>query len=276
MQRKAKEKQPANQFVGAKTVPNIGGDDTRERVHLPELPVATPDHSRGESQGWGSKLQVLLTVLPVLSAALYLVGTIYHESYLKQFGVDDSMFPLPLDRVLLHGFTSLLTFGLLPMLSGVSIAMLVFAVVMIAALLSSLPMVQRIQAAALQQMRAKLDSLPNTPTPALVKLVDRWGVLYFYFAGAFLLIIALVFAMLLSSDAGERAAESDKENWSKGTRRSAAVSVQGEPTATAFQVACGATHCAFWTGSETRLLRHEQVASLFVYPAKKTTKKSSK
>lgn len=276
MQGKAKEKQPANQFVNANTVPNTGGDDMREGVHLPELPVAIPDPSRGESQGWGSRLQVLLTVLPVLSAALYLVGTIYHESYLKQFGVDNSMFPLPLDRVWLYGFTSLLTFGLQPMLSGVSIAVLVFAVVMLAAVLSSLPMVQRIQLATLQHMRAKLDSFPNTPTPALVKFVDRWGVLYLYFAGAFFLVIALIFAMLLSSDAGERAAESDKENWSKGNRRSAAVSVQGETTATAFQVTCGATHCAFWTGSETRLLRHEQVASLLVYPAKKTAEKSPK
>lgn len=276
MQGKAKKKQMDDPFVNANTIPNVGGDDLRERVELPEMPVATPDRRGVEWQGWGSKLQAILTVLPALSAALYLVGTIYHESYLNDFGIDNSMFPLALDRVWLYGFTSLLTFGLQPMLSGVLIAMLVLAVVMIAAVLSSLPMVQHIQASTSQRIRAKFNSLPGTPTPALVKLVDRWGVLYFYLAGAFLLVITLVFAMLLSSDAGERAAKGDKENWSKGTRRSAIVSIQGEPTATAFQVTCGATHCAFWTGRETRLLRHDQVASLLVYPAKKTTGKSAR
>lgn len=274
MKSKAKEQQQASQFVDAKSVLNFGGDATRDRAHLPESPVTTLDRAR-ESQVRNSKLQVLLTVLPVLSAALYLVGTIYHESYLEAFGIDNSMFPLPLDRVWLHGFKSLLTFGLQPMLSGVSIAMLVFLVVMIAAVLASLPMVQRIQAATLQRMRAKLDPLPNTPTPPLVKFLDRWGVLYFYLAGAFILVMALVSAILLSSDAGAKAAESDKAKWLKGTHRSAVVGVPGDPTSTTFQVTCGATHCAFWTGTETRLLRHEQVASLHAYPAKKATEKSS-
>lgn len=243
---------------------------------MPELRDTTPDQRRDGAPGRESKLQLLLTVLPVLSAALYLVGTIYHESYLASFGVDNSMFTLPLDRVLVYGVTSLVSFGLRPMLTGVSIAVLVFVVVMIAAVLLSFPRVQGIQAATLQYIRAKLPTVPNAPTPALIKFVDRWGVLYFYFAGAFFLVMALVFALLLSSNAGARAAEGDKAKWSEGTHRTAAVGIEGEPTFSAFQVTCGATHCAFWTGSGTRLLRHEQVASMLVSPAKKTAEKSFK
>lgn len=274
MRGKNKDQQQAKQFVDANAVPKIVGDK-REPGHMAESTVAMPDHSLGGPQRRDSKLQVLLTVLPVLSAALYLVGTIYHESYLKSFGVDNSMFTLPLDRVLVYGFTSLVSFGLRPMLTGVSIAVLVFVVVMIAAVLSSFPKVQSIQAATLQHIRAKLATVPNRPTPALIKFVDRGGVLYFYFAGAFFLVIALVFALLLSSDAGTRAAEGDKAKWAKGAHRTAAVGMEGEPTFTAFQVTCGATHCAFWTGSKTRLLRHEQVVSLLVSPAKKTVEKPS-
>ncbi|RYE42543.1 MAG: hypothetical protein EOP24_32205 [Hyphomicrobiales bacterium] len=276
MRGKNKEQRQAKQFADANGVPNIVGDDRREMRHLPELRDTTPGQRCGGSQGRDSKLQVLLTVLPVLSAALYLVGTIYHESYLKSFGVDNSMFPLPLDRVWLYGFTSLLSFGLGPMLTGVPIAVLVFAVVMIAAVLSSFPRLQGIQTATLEYIRAKLPTVPNKPTPALINFLDKGGVLYFYFAGAFFLVIALVFALLLSSNAGAKAAEGDKAKWAEGAHRTAAVGIEGEPTFTAFQVTCGATHCAFWTGGETRLLRHEQMVSLLVSPAKKTDEKSSK
>ncbi len=276
MRGKYKEQRQAKQFVDTNSSPSIVGDGAREPGHLAESPVATPDHSRSGSYGRESPLQLLLTVLPVLSAVLYLVGTVYHESYLRAFGVEESMFPLQIDRVWLYGFMSLLTLGLGPMLTGVSIVALVFAVVMTAAVLSSFPKVQRLQTLALQRIRSKVVAMPNTPTPALIRFVEKGGVLYFYVAGFFFIVVGLAVAILLSSDAGEKAAEGDKNSWSEGTHRTAVVNIEGKPTFTAFQVTCGATHCAFWTGSETRLLRHEQVVSLLVSPAKKMAEKSSK
>lgn len=270
MQSEHKERQQAERHAC------LVNNNAHKIGRLPSGVAANPDQHGGHSRGKESKLQLLLAVLPVLSAALYLVGTAYHESYLIDFGIENSMFPLPLDRVWLYGFTSLMSFGLGPMLSGVLIAVLIFAAVMIAAVLSSIPKVQRIQEVTLERMRAKLYSPTSRPTPALIKLVDKWGVLYFYFAGAFLLIMSLIFAIILSSDAGSKAAQNDKVNWAKGTRRSAAVTVQSEPPVAAFQVTCGSTHCAFWTGRETRLLRHEQIVNFLVYPANKNSEDPSK
>ena len=76
-------------------------------------------------------------------------------------------------------------------------------------------------------------------------------------------------AYLLSSEAGTKAAERDKARWAEGDQRTAVASVKGESSFTAFQITCGAIHCAFWTGSETRILRHEEGLNLRVYPAKR-------
>ncbi|UCU99263.1 hypothetical protein [Acidovorax radicis] len=229
-----------------------------------------PDQGSPTPSERDPKLQLLLTVLPVLSAALYLVGTMYQESYLLAFGVDNSMFPLPLDRVWLYGFTSLLSFGLAPMLMGVMIVLLIVMAVIIAAALSSFPKVQRGQAVFARCARKRLASIQNKPAPAMVALVDKGGVLYFYVAGFFFIVVALVSAVLLSSQAGAKAAERDKARWAEGAQRTAVASAKGEPSFTAFQVTCGAIHCAFWTGSETRILRHEEGVNLRVYPAKRT------
>jgi len=65
------------------------------------------------------RLQTILTVLPVLSAGLYLMGATYHQGYLDVFGLDDSLFPLATDKALLSGFLALVTFGLVPMLYSI-------------------------------------------------------------------------------------------------------------------------------------------------------------
>ncbi len=236
-----------------------------------QLCVMAPNQNCRKSLEKESKLQLLLTVLPILSATLYLIGTLYHASYLGAFGVNDAMFPLPLDQVWLYGFTSLLSFGLKPMLTGISIALLVICSAGLAALLSSFPKVQHFQAACLQRLRSWLVSPQNQPPPAFIELVNRSRVPYFYMAGVFFLVVAIVFAVRLSSNAGEQAAEHHKVGWAEGTQRTAVVEVSGEQPFRAFQITCGAMHCAFWTGKETRLIRHE-AAKFSVYPASKPTK----
>ncbi len=54
-------------------------------------------------------LQTLLTVLPVLSGGLYVIGATYQEGYLAGFGVENSLFTLPPDRLLFLGLTSLIS-----------------------------------------------------------------------------------------------------------------------------------------------------------------------
>lgn len=93
-----------------------------------------------------SRLQTILTVVPVLSAGLYLMGTSYHQGYLGAFGLDDSQFPLGTDRSLFSGFLAFVTFGLVPMLYAVFAIFTLAFTVLIAAVLSPHPRVKHWQA----------------------------------------------------------------------------------------------------------------------------------
>jgi flagellar basal body-associated protein FliL len=221
-----------------------------------------------------SKIQLILTVLPVLSAGLYLVGSIYRESYLLEFGVDDSLFGLSIDRILLHGFSSFMSFSLLPFVYGILIALLLIAVTVLAASLAFLPVVHRIHAAAQKRIVSarnwigrKLKRGAQQPAPTMMKLVDRSEVLYGYILLLLGIVLLLVGAVVLSSDAGKKQSQKDMKLWAEGKHRSAMVTIDDEVAIAAFHITCGSSHCAFWTGNEARIVRHDQIKRFTVKPA---------
>jgi len=209
-------------------------------------------------------LQTLLTVLPVLSGGLYVIGVTYQEGYLAGFGVENSLFTLPPDRLLFLGLTSLISFGIGPMVYGISAALALIAAVMAALILSSLPTVQRLQA----KLVARLSVKPKLGkvAPTMLALADRSEVLYGYVVGISAVTLALVLAAVFSSRTGSQHAEQDIRKWQEGTSRTSTVVIDGEPPLRAFQIGCGAAYCAFWTGSEARLVRHEQIKRLSTQP----------
>ena len=207
-----------------------------------------------------TSVQTLLTVLPVLSSGLYVIGMTYQEGYLAGFGTEVSLFALPTDRVLFLGLTSLISFGIGPLAYGVLAVLALVSAVLIAAVLSSLPAVKQRQA----KVVAWLTPKPRTskPAPSMIALVDKSEVLYGYFVGLLGITLALVLSAVFSSKTGQEHAANDIKKWQEGRTRVSTFVVDGEPPTSAFQIACGATYCAFWTGSESRLVRHEQIKQL--------------
>lgn len=55
--------------------------------------------------------------------------------------------------------------------------------------------------------------------------------------------------------------------WAEGKHRSAMVVIDDEAAIAAFHITCGSSHCAFWTGNEARVVRHDQIKRLNVKPA---------
>uniref|UniRef100_UPI000D367548 hypothetical protein n=1 Tax=unclassified Variovorax TaxID=663243 RepID=UPI000D367548 len=205
-------------------------------------------------------IQTLLTVLPVLSGGLYVIGMTYQEGYLAGFGVEVSLFALPTDRILFLGLTSLISFGIQPLVYSVLVVLALVSAVLIAAVLSSLPAVQQRQARFTQWINSKRGT--NKAAPSMIVLMDKSEVLYGYVVGILAITFALVLAAVFSSKTGKEHAEIDIKKWSDGRTRISTLVVDGEPPLSAFQIACGATYCAFWTGSEARLVRHEQIKQL--------------
>ncbi|WP_399678254.1 hypothetical protein [Xenophilus sp.] len=216
-------------------------------------------------------LQTLLTVLPVLSGGLYVIGATYQEGYLAGFGVENSLFTLPPDRLLFLGLTSLISFGIVPMAYGFLTVLALIAAVLIAAVLSSFPAVQQLQTKLLVRLTVKRKW--GKAAPSMMALVDKSEVLYGYAIGASAVVLALVSAAVFSSRTGGQHAEQDIKKWQEGRTRTSTVVIDGEPPIRAFQIACGQTYCAFWTGAEAQLVRHEQIKRLSTQP--KASEKAS-
>lgn len=211
-----------------------------------------------------SRLQTILTVLPVLSAGLYLMGATYHQGYLGAFGLDDSQFPLATDKSLLSGFLALVTFGLVPMLYTLLAVFALAFTVMIAAVLSSHPRVKHWQAiviAKLASWRAK-----NAPSETMNDLVDKSAIIYGYAVGVFLVVFSLIVVAVLSGKSGKEQAIKEIGSFKEEVGAYAILYSPLLPIpARAKQVICGSQHCAFWLGSETLVLRHESVERVVMH-----------
>lgn len=217
-------------------------------------------------------LQTLLTVLPVLSAGLYLLGATYHQGYLDGFGIDDSLFLLPTDRSFLLGFFSLVSYAFVPMIyTGLAIVLLIIAVV-IAAVLSSTDRAKRWQA--VLERKFKAHPIKVQPSEAVVNLIDKGATLYIYIFGIALLFVILLIIAVLSLNGGrEQAAkeikdfENNKGNYVQLKEKSQLGPVKAR------QINCGATHCAYWLGKETVILRHDDVDRVTAHKRKDEEKK---
>ena len=217
-----------------------------------------------------SRLQTILTVVPVLSAGLYLMGTSYNQGYLGAFGLDDSQFPLATDRSLFSGFLAFVTFGLVPMLYAVFAIFTLAFTVLIAAVLSSHPRVKHWQAvitAKLMSWRSK-----HTTSETMNHLMDKSATIHGYAIGIALFVFSLVIVVVLSVKSGEEQAMKEIGSFKNETGTYAIIHSPLLPTPTRVkQVICSPSHCAFWFGSGTLVLRHEVVERVAINSPAKTS-----
>lgn len=211
-----------------------------------------------------SRLQTLFTVLPVISAALYFMGITYHQSYLAVFGLDDSQFPLASDKSLVSGFLALMIFSFKPMLYAIiAVCTLVFTVI-VTAILSSYPKVKHWQSVILARLASL--KLKNRPSEAMHNLVDKSTIIYGYSVGIFLLVLSLVFATVLSGKIGKEQAVKEIGLFNDKLGAYAMLHTKLLPTPIRVkQIICSPTHCAFWLGNETLVIRHDSVERTLMY-----------
>jgi len=211
-----------------------------------------------------SRLQAALTVVPVVSAGLYLLGFAYHQGYLDGFGIEDSLFPLATDRSLLFGFFAFVSFGLVPMAYALAAVVFLFFTVVVAAIISSAPRVKEIQARIVAKLRSWRHK--REPSPTMSSWVDKSGTAYGYAAGGFLVVLLLTVVALLAAKSGREQAQKEIEAFAE--QKSNWVMLYSpllpEPKR-AKQITCSDTHCAFWLGSEALILRHESIERIVTH-----------
>lgn len=202
-------------------------------------------------------LQTVLTILPVLTAAMYLLGLSWHQGYLSAFGIDDSLFPLANDKALFTGFLSLVTITVSPGWYFV-LPFLVFAIlVTVVAILASTARVRSM----VVEVRAWLVSQKKQPvSPVTDKLLEKNAVVYTYVAGFVFVLVILLFTVSYSSKKGGEQAEREMAAFREGNGASSQIfSPQVQVPLAGKLVICSEKHCAFWSAAGTTILKHEAI-----------------
>lgn len=205
-----------------------------------------------------SRLQIGLATIPLVSAGLYLLGLTYHQGYLNAFGIDDSLFPLAADRSLLFGFFSAIDMGLLPMLYAFAAAAVLFFFTIAVAILASIPWARGFLDKTIEKIKSHQRS--NNNQQLITKIVDKTAELYHYTLGVLIAVIALILISFFSTKSGNQQAlkEIKEFNEGKGSFITLYSPLLPEPTK-AKQIYCSSSHCAFWTGNQSLVIRHEYI-----------------
>jgi hypothetical protein len=229
-------------------------------------------------------VQIALTLLPLITACIYLFGMSRHMGYLGVFNVDSSEFPLSTEQTILMGAIALVS-NLIPLFGYSLVA---FAVALILLLITALTfgLLKKLRNhVATHALRIGNNALLHRMLKPLLKYAmqphesGKWEFFFemalaWYLRYCFLILIcSSIFVLALYSHRdGEKEAKTQIESITQGTYAAAnqlryAKHPEGIP---AIRIMCNSIQCTFWTKADgTIFLRHDQIDSVVIPPEDK-------
>ncbi|HCT5132682.1 hypothetical protein NRZ29_08040 [Aeromonas hydrophila] len=227
------------------------------------------------------RVQIALTLLPLLTACIYLFGMSWHAGYLSVFHIDSGEFPLSTEQNLLAGIIALAN-NVLP-LTIYPIALM--AILMTVGILIALTFRQIKRCS--DFFRARTSHIGKSEfTIRLLKLLfknaiqpneakwlgDAYEVLFtWYLRFCFVLLTcAIIFALAFHCYRdGEDWAQKQTKKMEQGPQSFAEQLTYAKypEGISAMRIACNTTQCTFWTVKDgTIYLRHDQIDSVTIPP----------
>ncbi|WP_429023137.1 hypothetical protein [Aeromonas allosaccharophila] len=246
-------------------------------------PVKSPEHTL-------VLMQIALTILPLLTACIYLFGMSRHMGYLDVFHVDSSEFSLSTEQNLLMGVVALMS-NVLPLI--IYPLALVGALMLLGAIIA---LTFRLIKRRLDHLRARASDIGNSEgmlrfLRALFKYAiqpheakwleaayDAISTWYLRFCGL-LVVCAIVFGLAYCSYRdGEDLANQQVEKMKQGPQDFAEhlIYAKHPEGISAVRIACNTAQCTFWTEKDgTIYLRHDQIDSVTIPPKPDNSKDKS-
>lgn len=204
----------------------------------------------------------ILSVLPVLTAGLYLFGMTYHQGYLSEYGLNDTMFPLDSDRALFTGFFSFLTLSIPALFYAVFATVFLTIALVIALVLSSSSRVRAFWTR-VRCWLPKSDLLPADSNKTMVDLRDKSATLYGYLVLLLVLAILLVVMSVLSAKSGRELAKKELGEFANSKSMvTHVVGKDGVEMLRGYTIFCGDKFCAFWTGKQSLVVPTDDIARM--------------
>ena len=247
------------------------------KKHLQELRVSKDeDEEKGDMLGF---VGILCAAIPLLTAAIYVVGVRYYHGYLSQFGLDSTEFSLPADVTLLYGFHLLIKLFLpyiFPLVLAVGALFVVLSFLFFKVkwrLTLSWWLVRVFVLLPIVHKGVKIAH--RYPAPFTFNCLIWLKSAYLKFAIFILPSLLVIMASEHIRPMGEELARSqitrlEQSSWPPTEAHSRSPLLGDEPH---IRIACNGTHCAYrLKGGDTLILRFDQIEQTRYQPEKATSK----
>lgn len=207
-------------------------------------------------------------IISLILAALYALGLMYHLSFLKTFGIEETQFPLSIDRIFYQGFFAFANLTA----PNISFVLLCASGVMITAylaiLVTEIAKRSNFVEPAFSKLRNAFNKEPNKIElhPALEDFAEFSAKVFWYVcAGVFFylsVILVLIAAEHVGKENAEQYMEKIKNNQVAVDELLVEVNKGVVEKYTGYSIACNSHQCAYFDGVTSSVFNHNAVKSL--------------
>jgi hypothetical protein len=207
-------------------------------------------------------LQTVLTGLPVATASLYLLGVLFYQGFTRTMGVEETLFPLTVDRTLFDGFFALLDLSAAQVgyfvLAAEIIALVAFAIILLS---TSIRVRSFVGSWFTRHTHRKAQTTTLEPPPQVTEFANFAVQMFVVAVVVLFVILGILLAGIFADKSGQATANNFLKKVEDGKHAPLDLYLVGQDQPIkAHRVLCSSTHCAFLIGKKTITYRHELVS----------------
>ncbi len=220
-------------------------------------------------------LQTVLMALPIASASLYVFGACFYRGFMRTLGLEETQFPITVDRTLFHGFFVLLDLssaqiGYFVLASGI-ITFVAFLIIILST--SSIVstsgnwLTKKLGRSSFGNwFSKKLGRNKNSPMESPREIADfaDFSVRMMSFA---MIVLVLILGIWLIGVCADKSGQTAANSFLKGVKEGKHIPVDiflsdQEQPIEAHTILCSITHCAFIIGKNAVTYRLEKIEKI--------------
>ncbi|SKA02046.1 hypothetical protein SAMN02745119_02359 [Trichlorobacter thiogenes] len=201
-------------------------------------------------------------IISMITATLYTLGLTFHQGYLREFGINDSLFPLSIDQTIFQGFVSLSTMGA----SAVVWFFVAAELVLVTALIGEfiINRVNKIRQVTPSNFTSdKSESNINEGIYDINKFSGFSYRMLILATALLVLFIGILFALIASDKSGKEAALRFKENAASDKLFKSTILLKaGNKSTDGYIITSSQNQVAYFAGNETTILNNSDISSI--------------
>lgn len=195
----------------------------------------------------------LSIIITLITATLYVLGLTYYQSFLRSLGIEETQFPLSIDRVLFQGFVSSANMGFKALVWFYLTAFGVVAVALVGMFVFDLFKEHKL----LKLINDKR-VLQKNETKAKSSFTDFALKMFEYVSGVLVVFIGVFVVLIVSDNIGKEAAKNTIEKCANGELPQQIVRLANkQKEVSGCPIVCNSSQCAYLTADRVLVINKE-------------------